>query len=165
MTAAAPSVEAPPLTNIAEDTSPPPPATADEATPDVTCAPASVGTPFLVSATVTFKTNNDDKHRNSYVSVTARDATNLIIAEVSDTFDEFKDNRQYGPYDMQVLNPAPKHLVRPGGTLTLYFGQDANDEWHTNVLLDLAFSDGSHIATEEQDLSFTGDKPKKVFGI
>lgn len=121
--------------------------------------------PTLVSATVTFKTNNDDKHRNSYVSVTVRDAHNAIIAQVSDIFDEFKDNRQYGPYDMHVMNPTAKNLVRPGGSITIYFGQDANDEWHTNILIDLAFSDGSHIATEEQDLSFTGDKPKKVFGI
>jgi hypothetical protein len=149
-----------PASPVATET-PPEPAPDERA--EVTCAPGSAAE--LVSATVTFKTNNDGKARNSYVSVTARDATNLIIAEVSDTFDEFKDNRQYGPYDMQVLNPVAKHLVRPGGTLTLYFGQDANDEWHTNVLLDLAFSDGSHIASEEQDLSFTGDKPKKVFGI
>ena len=47
-TASAPSVGAPPSTNIAEDTSPPP-AAADEATPDVTCAPAGVGTPYLVA--------------------------------------------------------------------------------------------------------------------
>jgi hypothetical protein len=119
----------------------------------------------LVSATVRFQTLNDNKDRNSVVTVTVRDATNGIIVFVDNIFDEFKDRRLYGPYDMHVLNSAAKSLVRPGGSLTVYFVQNANDEWHTNLLVDLAFSDGSHIAVEEQDLSFTGDHPKQIFGL
>ncbi len=127
--------------------------------------PTTLDDPQLVSATVRFQTLNDNKDRNSLVTVTVRDATNEIIAFVDNIFDEFKDNRFYGPYDMHVLNSVAKHLVRPGGSLTVYFVQNANDEWHTNLLVDLAFSDGSHIAVEEQDLSFTGGHPKQVFGL
>ena len=64
------------------------------------------GEPVLISATVRFQTLNDDKHRNSVVTVTVRDATNGIIAYVDNIFDEFKDQRNYGPYDMQVMNPV-----------------------------------------------------------
>jgi hypothetical protein len=121
--------------------------------------------PQLVSATVRFQTLDDQKDRNSGVAVTVRDSTNEIIAFVDNIFDEFKDRRLYGPYDMHVINSVVKSMVRPGGSLTVYFVQNANDEWHTNLLVDLAFNDGSHIAIEEQDLSFTGDHPKQLFGL
>lgn len=134
-------------------------------TPVVRTQGFAAGEPNLVSATIRFQTLNDNKDRNSVITVTIRDATNSIIAFIDNIFDEFKDRRLYGPYDMQIVNCVAKSLVRPGGSVTVYFVQNANDEWHTNFLVDLAFSDGSHLAIEEQDLSFTGDHPKQVFGL
>ncbi len=125
----------------------------------------SAGEPTLMSATVRFQALDDGKERNSVVTVTVRDGTNQIIAFIDNIFDEFKPHRLYGPYDMQVVNSVAKSLVRPGGSVTVYFLQTANDEWHTNMLVDLAFSDATHLAIEEQDLSFTGDHPKQVFGL
>jgi hypothetical protein len=55
--------------------------------------PINSGEPYFVSATVRFQTLNDNKDRNSVVTVTVRDATNAIIAFVDNIFDEFKDRR------------------------------------------------------------------------
>src|SRR3972149_12265627 len=87
------------------------------------------GEPTLASATVRFLSLDDGKERNSIVTVTVRDATNAVVAFIDNIFDEFKPRRLYGPYDMQVVNAVDKSLVRPGGSVTVYFLQTSNAEF------------------------------------
>jgi hypothetical protein len=127
--------------------------------------------PTLATATVTFQTGDDDKRKESSLDVTVRDKTGDIIASVQDAFGLFDNNTINGPFDLEVLNPVERSAVKPGGTVVLSWQPwkdltlGSTDEWHFSMNVDLAFSDGEHVAVQEDGLRLTASQATLQFGM
>jgi hypothetical protein len=126
--------------------------------------------PTLESARITFQTGDDDKRKESSLDISVRDNTGEVIAKAVDSFGLFDNNTVNGPFDLEVLNTDPLSRVKPGGSLVLSWVPWANsigntDEWHFSLSLDLAFSDGEHVAIQEDGLRLTAGQPTLTFGL
>jgi hypothetical protein len=126
--------------------------------------------PTLESAKITFQTGDDDKRKESSLDIAVRDNSDQIIARAVDSYGLFDNNTVNGPFDLQVLNPADISTVKTGGSLVLSWtpwsgGIGNTDEWHFNISLVLAFSDGEHVAIQEDGLRLTASQPTLSFGL
>lgn len=127
--------------------------------------------PSLSTATVTFQTGDDDKRKESSVDLTVRDKTSNIVASVQDAFGLFDNNTINGPFDLEILNSVDLSAIRPGGTVVLSWQPwkdlttGNTDEWHFSMNVNLAFSDGEHVAVQEDGLRLTAAEATLQFGI
>ena len=125
--------------------------------------------PTLASAKITFQTGDDDKRKESSLDISVRDNTDQIIAQAVDSYGLFDNNTLNGPFDLQIVNPADISSVQPGGSLVLSWtpwSHLANtDEWHFSLSLALGFSDGEHVAIQEDGLRLTASQPTLSFGL
>jgi hypothetical protein len=124
----------------------------------------------LASAKITFQTGDDDKRKESSLDISVRDKTDQIIARAVDSYGLFDNNTVNGPFDLKIVNPASLPSVKPGGSLVLSWtpwsgGIGNTDEWHFSLSLDLAFSDGKHVAIQEDGLRLTAAQPTLTFGL
>jgi hypothetical protein len=130
----------------------------------------SITMPTLTSARITFQTGDDDKRKESSLEISVRDKSNQIIAQAVDSYGLFDNNTVNGPFDLQILNPVHISAVKSGGSLVLSWTPWANsigntDEWHFGLSLDLAFSNGQHVAIAENGLRLTAAQPTVTFGL
>ena len=126
--------------------------------------------PTLVSAKITFQTGDDDKRKESSLDISLRDNSDQIIARAVDSYGLFDNDTVNGPFDLEVLNPAEISTVKEGGSLVLSWTPWSNsigntDEWHFSLSLVLAFSDGEHVAIQEDGLRLTAGQPTLTFGL
>jgi hypothetical protein len=127
--------------------------------------------PTLTSAKITFQTGDDDKRKESSLDISVRDNSDQLIARAVDSYGLFDNNTINGPFDLQVLNPADISTVKQGGSLVLSWTPWAasvgsnTDEWHFSLSLVLAFSDGEHVAIQEDGLRLTAGQPTLNFGL
>jgi len=126
--------------------------------------------PNLTSAKITFQTGDDDKRKESSLDITVRDNADEIIARAVDSFGLFDNNTVNGPFDVPILNTVDISSVKPGGSLVLSWtpwagGLGNTDEWHFSLALSLAFSDGQHVAIQEDGLRLTASQPTLTFGL
>ncbi len=119
---------------------------------------------ILTAARVSFHTNDEDKDADTHVTVTARESNGLIVARIDDDFGHFNDHSNNGPFDMAVINAAPKSDIQTGN-VTLRIDPNGNDTWRFNFFVDLVFSDGSHLASQEDGLQLSQDQQQAAFGI
>jgi hypothetical protein len=116
----------------------------------------------LTSAKITFQ--------ESSLDISVRDNSDQIIAKAVDSYGLFDNNTVNGPFDLQILNPADISTVKPGGSLVLSWtpwsgGIGNTDEWHFSLSAVLAFSDGEHVAIQEDGLRLTAGQPTLSFGL
>jgi len=127
--------------------------------------------PTLTAATVTFQTGDDDKRKESSIDVTVRDKTSDIVASVQDAFGLFDNNTINGPYNLEVLNAVDLNAVHPGGSVVLSWQPwkdlttGNTDEWHFSMNVALTFSDGRHVAVQEDGLRLTASEATLEFGM
>lgn len=126
--------------------------------------------PTLTSAKITFQTGDDDKRKESSLDIAVHDNSDEIIARAVDSFGLFDNNTVNGPFDLQVLNTVDISTVKPGGSLVLSWtpwsgGLGNTDEWHFSLSLVLGFSDGEHVAIQEDGLRLTAGQPTLSFGL
>jgi hypothetical protein len=126
--------------------------------------------PKLTSAKVTFQTGDDDKRKESSLDIVVRNNSDEIIAKAIDSYGLFDNNTVNGPFDLEILNPTDISTVKDGGSLVLSWtpwsgGLGNTDEWHFSLSLDLAFSNGEHVAVQEDGLRLTAGQPTLVFGL
>lgn len=126
--------------------------------------------PTLTSAKITFQTGDDDKRKESSLDIAVHDNSDEIIARAVDLFGLFDNNTVNGPFDLQVLNTVDISTVKPGGSLVLSWtpwsgGLGNTDEWHFSLSLVLGFSDGEHVAIQEDGLRLTAGQPTLSFGL
>lgn len=126
--------------------------------------------PALTSAKITFQTGDDDKRKESSLDIAVRDNADNLIAQAVDSYGLFDNNTVNGPFDLEVLNPADISTVKDGGSLVLSWtpwsgGLGNTDEWHFSLSMILAFSDGEHVAIQENGLRLTAGQPTLVFGL
>ena len=124
----------------------------------------------LTNAMISFQTGDDDKRKESSLDITVRDDTDNVVARAVDSFGLFDNNTVNGPFNLEVLSPARMSDVKPGGSLVLSWtpwsgGIGNTDEWHFSLSLDLAFSDGQHVAIQEDGLRLTASQPTLSFGL
>lgn len=118
----------------------------------------------LSSATVAFHTNDDDKDHDTNVTVTVRQADGTIAAHISDTFGHFPDHSDSGPFNLEIFNPGTRGEVQ-GGNFTLRVDPVGNDTWRLNTVVDLRFSDGSHLNGAADGLELTDERQQQSFGL
>jgi hypothetical protein len=126
--------------------------------------------PTLTSAKITFQTGDDDKRKESSLDIAVRDNSDDMIAHAVDSYGLFDNNTVNGPFDLEVLDKAEISTVKPGGSLVLSWtpwsgGLGNTDEWHFSLSLDLAFSNGEHVAIQEDGLRLTAGQPTLTFGL
>jgi hypothetical protein len=123
--------------------------------------------PTLTGANVTFHTNDEDKDFDTEVSVQVhlRDRR-TTAARLSGALAHFDDHSDHGPFDLVVVTPATREQLRTG-SVTISIIPVGNDTWRFNFLLDLVFSDGSHLISRANGIELTDDKSSRTqtFGI
>ena len=120
--------------------------------------------PTLTEATVSFHTNTDDKNDDTHVTITVRQRDGIIAARIDDDFGVFRDQNNNGPFNLVVINAAPKSELR-SGNVTIRVDPSNDDVWKFNVFLDLIFSDGSHLSAEAEGLEVSEQRQQLSFGI
>jgi len=104
--------------------------------------------PLLQRASITFRTNDDDKDHDTAVGVYVV-IRNETIAYIYDEFGHFPDHSEAGPYTLLIVHRLPRHAIRQAKVIV---GIDpvvgpiggAGDTWRFNFVLDFLFEDGSH---------------------
>jgi hypothetical protein len=104
--------------------------------------------PLLQRASITFRTNDDDKDHDTAVGVYVV-IRNETIAYIYDEFGHFPDHSDTGPYTLLIVHRLPRHAIRQAKVIV---GIDpvvgpiggAGDTWRFNFVLDFLFEDGSH---------------------
>ncbi len=122
--------------------------------------------PTLANAAVTFYTpDDDDKDKDSNVTIVVRQQDGTIAARVSDNFGYFGNNSNNGPYDLVIENNSPKSALR-SGSAEITMNPKGADEWVFNMDLELQFSDGSKLSVDAQNVDLDSDAQlSATFGI
>jgi hypothetical protein len=120
--------------------------------------------PTLTEAQVSFHTNDEDKDDDTHVTVTIRQRDGTIAARIDDDFGHFNDHSNNGPFGLLILNPAEKAELNQGN-VTVRIDPNGNDTWRFNFFVDLAFSDGSHLNAEANNLELTQDRQQQAFAV
>ena len=118
----------------------------------------------LSGATVSFHTHDDDKDHDTNVTVTVRQHDGTIAAHLSDPFGHFADHSDSGPFNLELFNPGTRGEVQ-GGNFTVRIDPVGNDTWRFNMVLDLRFSDGSHMNSGVDGLELTDERQQQAFGM
>lgn len=98
--------------------------------------------PTFSGAQVWFHTTNNDKDRDTRVTVAIKCAGNTI-ASWSGVEGRWPDNSDRGPYALQVVEQPRKSAVLGVCQVVLVESPNGHDEWHFHWALELSFSDGS----------------------
>jgi hypothetical protein len=119
----------------------------------------------LVNGMVTFHTNDDDKDKEINVTIEVRDNEGELAAQISDTFGEFPDQTNNGPFYLQVLNREDKSKLA-GGTVLIRADPQGDQAWNFNFLLELHFDDSSTLSSSANGLRLNEkEQQTQTFGI
>lgn len=121
--------------------------------------------PQLKNASITFRTNDDDKNKETNVTVEVRDNLGELAARISDPFGLFDDQTTNGPFNLEVLKKDEK-AVLDGGNVMLRIDPAGDDSWNFNYLLELYFDDGSRLTSSADGLQLNEHQLQtQMFGI
>jgi hypothetical protein len=120
--------------------------------------------PNLKSCTIKFHTNDDDKDGDTHVTITVRDANQVIAARIDNDFGHFNDNSDNGPFGLIVKNPSPRSIVEKG-SVNIRIDPNGNDNWRFNFYLELVFDDGNILGTGVNGLDLNQDHRDATFAI
>jgi hypothetical protein len=119
----------------------------------------------LVNGMVTFHTNDDDKDKEINVTIEVRDNEGELAAQISDTFGQFPDHTNNGPFYLQVLNREDKSKLE-GGTVLIRADTQGDQAWNFNFLLELHFDDSSTLSASANGLRLNENESQtQTFGI
>jgi hypothetical protein len=118
----------------------------------------------LIAARIFFHTNDDDKDRDTHVTVTVREINGIIAARVDSDFALFDDFSDAGPFSLAITDPGTVTELR-GGIVTIRIDPNGDDSWRFNFFLDLLFSNGSHLSSDAAGLELTNNRVQSSFGI
>ncbi len=118
----------------------------------------------LAAASVTFHTNDDKKDFDTHVTITVRDSNGSVAARISDDFGEFKDHSDSGPFELLIENASSFELLQ-AGNVELRIDPVGDDRWRFNFVVDLRFTDGSHLTSSAEGHDMDQDRKQQVFGI
>jgi hypothetical protein len=129
-----------------------------------------MASPTLVSANISFHTNDDDKNDDSivnvYVSTGSVEGGNYsIVAQIEDRFGHFPDHSDSGPFDLVIIDPQITRDRLKIGNVLIQLVSHGSDTWRFNFFLDLRFSDGSHLIARGNGLQLSRGYPDVGLGI
>jgi hypothetical protein len=87
-----------------------------------------------------------------------------VVAQVSDVFTTFHDDREDGPYDLELVDPRTRGEMK-GGNVTLKISPQGNDTWRFNFFLDLLFDDDAHLIAWAKRLELSDSQREQSFGV
>jgi hypothetical protein len=119
---------------------------------------------MLTQAQVFFHTNDEDKDNDTHLTVTVRASDGTIAARIDNDFGVFRDHSDHGPFGLTIINPDFKEKLR-GGNVVIRIDPNGHDTWRFNFLVDLTFSDGSHLNLGADGLELTQNRQQQAFGI
>jgi hypothetical protein len=120
---------------------------------------------ILRNAQITFRTNEDDKNKETNVTVEVRDNVGDVAARISDPFGLFDDQTTNGPFSLEVLKKEEKALL-DGGTVLLRIDPAGDDSWDFNFVLELYFDDGTRLSASADGLQLNEHQLQtQMFGI
>ena len=120
---------------------------------------------LLRNAQITFRTNGDNKNKETNVTVEVRDNVGDLAARISDPFNEFKDQTTNGPFSLEVLKKEEKALL-DGGSVLLRIDPKGPDSWDFNFILELYFDDGTRLSASADGLQLNEEQLEtQIFGI
>lgn len=120
--------------------------------------------PNLNSCTIKFHTNDDDKDGDTHVTITVRDANQVIAARVDSDFGHFNDNSDNGPFGVIIKNRSAKSNME-AGNVTVRIDPNGHDTWKFNFYLQLFFDDGTNLGCEKEGLVLSQDRREATFPI
>lgn len=109
-------------------------------------------------------TSGFNKDHDTHVTATVRRRDGTVAARVSDNFGNFPENGDNGPFDLDLVEGGTLNDLR-GSEVTIHIDPVGNDTWGFNYFLDLAFSDGSHLTSDANDIELTEEAQEQTFGI
>ena len=119
----------------------------------------------LVNALVSFRTNDDDKNKETNVTVEVRDNQGELAARISDPFGLFDDQTTNGPFDLELIKREDKSLLQ-GGTVMLRIDPAGDDSWNFNFLLELHFDDSTTLTASADGIQLNEHQlQSQMFGI
>jgi hypothetical protein len=99
------------------------------------------------------------------LTITVRDRERVVAARTANDFGVFPDQSTNGPFDLDIINKAPKAEIL-GGSVTIRIDPLGEDTWRTDFFLDLVFDDASHLTAQAEQLSFSEKAGREqTFGI
>lgn len=121
--------------------------------------------PQLTTASVSFRTNDENKDHDTNVTVEVRDNVDQLVARVSDTFGPFDDQTSNGPFELEVLNRAEKETLQEG-TVLIRIDPKGDDTWRFNFITELRFDDGSALSASADGVELNeSTEQQQTFGI
>lgn len=120
--------------------------------------------PNLANCTIKFHTNNEDKDSDTHVTVSVRDANQVIAARIDNDFGHFDDNSDSGPFGLLIKNQSSKAVLQAGNVM-IRIDPNGHDTWRFNFFLDLVFDDGSRLSGGADGLELTQDRRDQTFGL
>lgn len=121
--------------------------------------------PSLVNAMVSFRTNDDDKNKETNVTVEVRDNQGELAARISDPFGLFDDQTTNGPFDLELIKREDKSMLQ-GGTAMLRIDPAGDDSWNFNFLLELHFDDSTALTASADGIQLNEHQlQSQTFGI
>jgi hypothetical protein len=121
--------------------------------------------PSLVNAMVSFRTNDDDKNKETNVTVEVSDNQGELAARISDPFGLFDDQTTNGPFDLELIKREDKSMLQ-GGTAMLRIDPAGDDSWNFNFLLELHFDDSTTLTASADGLQLNEHQlQSQTFGI
>ena len=133
--------------------------------PQETCS----ADPILTSATISFHTNDDDKHRETYLIVDVNTALGEIAAHAEGfTIPEvgpnpFGDGKDAGPFSLLVNGPwFTRSRIK---SLRLKIHPCGDETWNFNFIFDLTFSAGLPFHFERTGESLSDTKLEVVIPL
>jgi hypothetical protein len=120
---------------------------------------------LLANASVSFRTNDENKDHDTNVTVEVRDNVGELVARVSDTFGPFDDQTSNGPFQLEVLNRVEKSTVQNGNVL-IRIDPKGDDTWRFNFIVKLHFDDGSTLIASADGVELNEhEEQQQTFGI
>ena len=120
---------------------------------------------LLHNAQITFRTNQDNKNKETNVTVEVRDNAGDLAARISDAFGEFPDQTTNGPFSLEILKKEEKALL-DGGSVLLRIDPKGSDSWDFNFVLELYFEDGTRLSASADGLQLNEKELEtQIFGI
>jgi len=120
--------------------------------------------PNLIYSTIKFHTNDDDKDGDTHVTITVRDANQVIAARVDSDFGHFNDNSENGPFGLIIKNRSSRSILE-NGNINIRIDPNGHDNWKFNFLLDLHFDDGSILSSGANGLDLNQDRRDATLAI
>ena len=118
----------------------------------------------LTSASISFRTNDENKDWDSHVTITVKDGSKIIAARTDSDFGVFNANTNYGPYGLDIFSPSAKSSVQ-AGTITIRIDPVGHDTWRFNFVLTLLFSDGTRLLAAVDGNELTQNHKEQTWRI